>query len=119
MNLVPGIVFFRTQPRPTASRRVRLSSSNTVAGPVAGQVLHGPVMQIGDDFRFPAVPDIGAHRTRSQACHDIKHLQQIGRTHLHRQIDRKLLVRRIAMERQVVHQLVLVDQESHRLVFGR
>ena len=57
----------------------------------------------------------GADRAQVACGHDVKHLQQIGRADLHRQIDRKLLVGRIAMERQVVHQLVLVDQESQGL----
>ena len=71
---------------------------------VAGQVLHGAMIQIGDDFRLPAVPNIGTDCAQVARRQHVKHLQQIGRADLHGQIDGQLLVGRVAAKRQVVHQ---------------
>ena len=80
-------------------------------GAVAGKLLHGPMVKVGQHLRLPAVPDVGADRAQVGGGEHVEHLQQLGRADLHGETDDQVLVAGVAAEGQVVHPQVLVDEE--------
>ena len=88
-------------------------------GAVAGQMLHRAVVEIGHDFRLPAVPHVRPDRSQIGRRQNVEHLQQLGRADLHGQLNRQLLVGRVAAKRQMVQVHVLVNEEPQDLGFVR
>ena len=80
-------------------------------GAVAGQLLHGPMVKVGQHLRLPAVPDVGAHRAQVGGGEHVQHLQQLGRADLHGEADDQVFVAGVAAEGKVVHPQMLVDEE--------
>ena len=80
-------------------------------GAVAGQLLHGPMVKVGQHLRLPAVPHVGADRTQVGGGEHVQHLQQLGRADLHGEADDQFFVARIAAEGEVIHPQMLVDEK--------
>ena len=68
---------------------------------------------------LPAVPHVRPHGPQVGRRQHVEHLQHFGRADLHGELHGQLLVGRVAAERQMVHQHVLVDEEPQRLGFVR
>ena len=52
----------------------------------AGQLLHGAVVEVGEDLGLPAVPHVGPHGAQVGGGQHEEHLQQLGRADLDREV---------------------------------
>ena len=111
---MPGIPAFVGFAAEAAADLVPLALEEVIGrrgGAVAGQLLHGPMVKVGQHLRLPAVPDVGAHGAQVGGREHVEHLQQLGRADLHGEADDQLFVARVAAEGQVVHPQMLVDEK--------
>ena len=65
---IPGLVGSRRRGSRRISSRLPLEELiGRRGGAVAGQLLHGPMIKVGQHLRLPAVPNVGADRAKSAA----------------------------------------------------
>ncbi len=115
---VPRKIAFAGQAGPNG-RSASLESFGRVGGrSVAGQVLHGLLVQLGQHLGLPAVPHARPHGCEIGRRQHEQHVEHLGRTDVDGEPHDELIVARVAPECQVRHDQVLVHQEFQHLGFA-